>query len=227
MSVRASRGESLGSSREVLGPGQAAGRVVATVKVVVVQDGLLVGAGSASGGSGSGGGRGGRRGSRRGSDGGSHGGSSGHGLEFGLGGRRRGSGGRGRAAGFRLNHGGSGSRSRSGSGRSRSRGGLDLSGGLLGNVDSGMGSVGGLGVVLLDQNSGAGGVGWPLGDSLGNGGGSPLGHVNLLLNNPGTRADRQGGKDDSRTHCWIEDKETSPGSLYEENGRLGQADRLL
>ena len=223
MSVLATRGESVGSSREILGPGQAAGGVVAAVKVVVVQDGLLVGAASARGGSGSGGGRGGRRGG----DGGSHGSSSGHGLEFGLGGRRRGGGGRGRAAGFRLNHGGSGSRSRGGSSRSRSRGGLDLSRGLLGNVDSGKGSGGGLGVVLLDQYSGAGGVGGPLGDSLGNGGGSPLGHVDLLLNNPGTGADRQGGKDDSRTHFGIEDKETSPGSLCEENGRLGQADRLL
>lgn len=216
MSVHATVGESIGSCCEVVGPGQAAGGVGATVEVVVVQDGLLVGVGSARGSSGCGGGRD----SRRGSDGGSRGGSSGYGLDFGLGGRRRGGGGRGCAAGFRLNHGTSGS-------RSRSRGGLDLSGDLLGNVDSGKGSNGGLGVVLLDQNSGAGGVGGPLGDSLGNGGGSPLGHVNLLLNNPGISADRQGGKDNSRTHFGIEDKETSPGSLCEENGRLYQADRLL
>lgn len=200
----------MGSSGEVVGPGQAAGGVVAAVKVVVVQDGLLVGVGSVRGGSGSGGGRG----SRRGSDRGGSGGSSGHGLEFGLGGRRRGGGGCGCAAGFRLNHGGRGS-------RSRSRGGLDLSGVLLGNIESGKGSVGRLGVVLLDQNSGAGSVGGPLGDSLGDGSGSPLGHVNLLLNNPSTSADRQGGNDDSRTHFGIEDKETSPGSFCEENGRIG------
>lgn len=79
------------------------------------------------------------------------------------------------------------------------------------------GSVGGLGGVLLDQNSSARGVGGPLGDSLGDGGGSPLGHINFLLNNPGTGTNRQGGKDHSRTHFGIEDKETSPGSLLRES----------
>ena len=205
MLVNTALSESAGAGFERSRPGNGASRVVAAVDVVVVQDGLLVGVGRG----GSGGGRGcqGSRGF----------GSSGFRGDGPVGSRVPG----GRAAGIvslRL--------------LGRSRGGLGS--GLLGQVHSGQsGGRGRRGLsnngVLLNQVGGVGGGGRPLGDGLGDSGSGPVSHVNVLLNDLGTSADRQSGEEQSRTHFALNHrskmKEPSPGS-FESDSNRSTVDRM-